>query len=117
MIFREPMMAMFNTNPEVIKWGIVRFWISLPLQWACAVMEIETGALRGLGCSIGPTIIMIFGVCVFRIVWLVTVFKIFHTYAVLMWSFPLSWVLVMVIAGFYLHYLLKKYPAGNLKQA
>ncbi len=116
LLFREGLISMYNADPEVIKWGIVRFWISLPLQWACSVMEIETGALRGLGCSIGPTIIMIFGVCVFRIVWLVTAFRAFPTFAVLIWSFPLSWILVMVVAGFYLHYLLKRYPVVNMQE-
>ncbi|MBR1965650.1 MAG: MATE family efflux transporter, partial [Lentisphaeria bacterium] len=90
LLFREPLLAMFNKNPEVIKWGVVRFLISLPMQWACSVMEIETSALRGLGCSIGPTLIMIFGICVFRIVWLWTMFRAVPTYAVLVWSFPIT---------------------------
>ena len=114
LLFREPLLAMFNKNPEVIKWGVVRFLISLPMQWACSVMEIETGALRGLGCSIGPTLIMIFGICVFRIVWLWTMFRAVPTYAVLVWSFPISWLIVAVAAGIYLWYLLKRYPRENM---
>lgn len=112
--FREPLLALFNKNPDVIKWGVVRFFVALPLQWLCSIMEIETGALRGLGHSVGPTMIMIFGVCIFRIVWLLTAFRATPTYTVLVWSFPISWGIVAVAAGIYLRYLLKKCPAENM---
>ena len=114
LLFAEPLLSLFNKNPEVIKWGLARFWITLPLQWVCSIMEIETGALRGLGCSIGPTLIMIFGICIFRIIWLWTIFKAVPTFAVLVWSFPISWMIVCVAAGVYLWYMLKKYPAENM---
>lgn len=115
--FRYPMLGMFNSDFEVIKYGAIRFVITLPFHWICAIMEIETGALRGLGHTIGPTIIMIFGICVFRIIWLVTIFKLVPEYNTLIWSFPISWGIVVIIAGIYLMHLLKKMPAKNMPQA
>ena len=114
LIFRESLLSMFNSDPNVIKYGVIRFFIALPFQWVCAVMEIETGVLRGLGRSIGPTLIMIFGVCIFRIIWLCTIFRAVHTFYMLVWSFPISWMIVAVTAGVYLYLVLKKYPKENM---
>ena len=112
----ESLLSMFNKNPEVIKWGLKRFWIALPFQWVCTIMEVESGALRGLGCSIGPTLIMIFGICIFRMVWLWTVFKAVPTFPVLVWSFPISWMIVCIASGFYLWYLLRRFPNENMER-
>ena len=106
---------MFNADPEVIKYGFIRFSLALPFQWACAIMEIETGALRGLGLSIGPTLIMIFGVCIFRIIWIETVFRYMHSLNVLLASFPISWVLVVLAEWVMLSYVLRKYPLKNME--
>lgn len=114
-VFHQPLLAMFNADPEVIKYGFIRFSLALPFQWACAIMEIETGALRGLGLSIGPTLIMIFGVCIFRIIWIETVFRYMHSLNVLLASFPISWVLVVLAEWVMLSYVLRKYPLKNME--
>ena len=114
LIFRESMLSMFNSDPNVIKYGVIRLSMLLPFHWVCAVMEIAMGSLRGLGRSIGPTVIMILGVCVFRIIWLLTIFRVFRIFKSLMLTFPISWIIVAVTAGIYLYYVLKKYPAENV---
>ena len=113
-IFHKPLLALFNADPGVIQYGFIRFALCLPLQWACALMEIETGALRGLGYSVSPMVIMIFGVCIYRIVWIETVFRYFHSLNVLIASFPISWVLVSVAGGLLLQKVLHKYPKNNV---
>lgn len=108
-IFREESLALFNKNQEVIRWGIVRYKVFLPLVFVGGLMEIFTGAMRGLGYSLGPTIVMIFGVCILRIVWVMTVFKYFHSLEVLIFSYPLSWVVISVIMIMYFRKAMKKY--------
>ena len=56
-------------------------------------MNIVSGVLRGMGRSFQPMIMTIIGVCVFRIIWIYTVFAIpeFHTFRCLFWSYPISW--------------------------
>lgn len=108
-IFRDESLALFNKNQEVIRWGIVRYKVFLPLVFVGGLMEIFTGAMRGLGYSLGPTIVMIFGVCILRIVWVMTVFKYFHSLEVLIFSYPLSWVVISVIMIMYFRKAMKKY--------
>ena len=56
-------------------------------------MEVLTGVLRGMGYSIIPMIMSFLGACVFRIVWVYTVFEVWHTLDVLYISYPVSWAL------------------------
>jgi Na+-driven multidrug efflux pump len=108
-IFSYQSLALFNENPEVVKWGILRYKVILPAIWLGGLMEIFISALRGLGYSIGPSIIMIFGVCVFRIVWLWTVFKWSHTMVTLLLTLPISWLVIPLVTGTYFYLAIRKY--------
>ena len=114
---RNGALSLFNEDPDVIEFGVQRFAIMLTTHWICAIMEISISSLRGLGYSIVPTLIMIFGICIFRIFWLMTVFKKSQTINNLLLTYPLSWLLVAVIGSIYLYYALKKYPDKNMPRA
>ena len=53
-------------------------------------------ASRGMGKSVGPTIIVIIGSCIFRIVWIYTIFAYFHTIPSLYLLYFFSWVLTAI---------------------
>lgn len=57
-----------------------------------ATYEVESAALRGMGKSLEPSIITILGTVVFRMIWMVTVFKWIPTYDMLMNVYIASWV-------------------------
>ena len=42
-------------------------------------MDCTIAASRGLGKTVGPTVIVILGSCVFRVAWVYTIFAHFHT--------------------------------------
>ncbi len=106
--FGRPLLSIFNTNPEVIAWGMRRFWCTLPLLFVCASMEVLTGSLRGMGYSATPTAITLFFVCVLRVVWIYTVFAWFPTMEVLLISYPVTWVLNATGIGILLIYSFRK---------
>ena len=113
--FRVNALSIFNKNPEVIKWGLLRFSIVLPLLFIGGWMETFICALRGLGYSIAPTAIMIFGICVYRIIWIKTVFRAHPDCPeILLWSYPISWSIVALLAMLFYLYAIKKYPAKNM---
>lgn len=58
----------------------------------CAVYEIVSSGLRGIGWSMVPTAIVLFGTCILRLVWLNTAFKALHTYENLLTVYPVSWI-------------------------
>ena len=44
-----------------------------------AFMDCTISASRGLGKTVVPTIIVVMGSCVFRVIWVYTIFAHFHT--------------------------------------
>ncbi len=67
---------------------------------------MESAALRGMGKSLEPSIITILGTVVFRMIWLVTVFKLVPTYDMLMNVYVASWLFTGVaIFIVYVHHM------------
>lgn len=80
-------------SPEALAYGMIRLgFICLP-YFLCGLMDVTTGALRGLGASFTPMLICVMGVCVFRIGWVYTIFQVprFHTPQCLYISYAISW--------------------------
>ena len=80
-------------SQEAIGYGMVRLaYICLP-YFLCGLMDVSTGALRGLGASFVPMVISILGVCGIRIGWIYTIFQVpqFHTPQCLYFSYTVSW--------------------------
>lgn len=86
-------------NPEAIKYGMIRMSILSSTYFLCGPMEVSTGMLRGIGKSAMPMIASILGVCVFRVGWVMTIFKVpaFHTLECLYTSYPISWALTTTV--------------------
>lgn len=109
--FAESLLSIYITDsPEAIAYGIVRLgYMTLP-YFLCGMMNVTTGALRGLGCSVVPMIISVLGVCGFRVAWIYTIFQIpeYHTLTSLYLSYPLSWIITFVVEFIAFVYLYKK---------
>ncbi len=77
----------------VIATGMIRLtYVGLPYV-LCGLMEVGCGGLRGMGKSWLPLIISTLGACVFRIIWIYTVFAATPTLEVLYLSYPISWLI------------------------
>ena len=60
-------------------------------------IEILSGALRGAGDSLRPMLMVCFGVCGVRVLWIMLLVPIFHTFAWVMASYPVSWTLTSIL--------------------
>lgn len=85
--------SFFTDSTEVAKYAFLRMAIVMLLEILTGSYEISCAALRGLGHSLSPAVITIFGSVVFRIVWIYTVFNVYHNYCALLIVYPISWVL------------------------
>ena len=96
-IFGRQLLGIYITDSEeAIKYGLMRMvTVCLP-YFLCGIMEVITGALRGIGSSATPMIITVVGVCVMRIVWIYTVFASNKTLTCLFLSYPISWALTFI---------------------
>lgn len=85
-------------SSEAIAQGVLRLsFVCLP-YFLCGLMDVMTGSLRGMGSSVVPMIITVAGVCVMRIVWIYTIFRLpaFHSTSSLFISYPISWFLTFL---------------------
>ena len=98
--FGETLLSIYITDSaEAIAYGMIRLaYICLP-YFLCGLMDVSTGALRGMGASIAPMVISILGVCGLRILWIYTIFQIpqFHTPQCLYFSYTISWSVTFLI--------------------
>ena len=107
-VFGKQLLSLYNTDPEVIAWGMKRMFIVHIPYFLCGFMEIFSGALRGIGYSLLPMVISLLGACAFRIVWIYTVFRRVQTMDSLLLSWPASWVITTSVMAFFFFLLYKR---------
>ena len=71
--------------------AVTRIMCIFPLYFLLAFMEVGSGVLRGLGRSATSTLVSLVGSCIFRIIWIYTVFAAVPTLTVIYVSYPVSW--------------------------
>ena len=94
-LFARPLLSIYLTNEAAaIGYGVTRMSYICVIYFLCGLMDVMSGVLRGMGCSISPMVVTVLGVCGFRLAWIYTIFHMeeFHTLEVLYLSYPISWV-------------------------
>lgn len=92
-----PLLSIYSADPAVIAAGRTRLlWICAP-YFLCGIMEIVMGIMRGLGYALTPMVVALSGACLFRILWLATIFAWFPTQSILLLSYPVSWIVTALI--------------------
>ena len=111
MLLSEPLLHLFtnaDNDPQVIQdvihYGQLRIRIICTTYFLDGLMEVLSSALRGMGSSILPTLVMVVGICCVRMLWIYTVFAVDRLLSVLFLSYPVSWALTsaFLLAG-YIH--------------
>ncbi len=92
MIWDDFFVGIYTTSSAVAVYGLIRMHHVCALEGLTATYEVESAALRGMGKSLEPSIITILGTVVFRLIWMVTVFRWFPTYEMLMNVYVASWI-------------------------
>lgn len=95
-VFRYPFLGIFTNDTAVVEAGIYRLSVMAMSYSVSAFMDCSIAASRGLGKSVLPTIIVIMGSCIFRIVWIYTVFAYFRTIQSLYLLYVFSWSITAV---------------------
>lgn len=86
-------LGIFTDDAEALRYGMVRMWYVELFVGVEATFEIGGGALRGMGYSLTPAVIVMLGTCVFRVIWILTVFQSHHTFEMLLIVYLVSWIL------------------------
>lgn len=92
LIWDDFFVGIYTTSTAVAAFGLSRLHHVCSLEGLTATYEVESAALRGMGKSLEPSIITVLGTVVFRVIWLLTVFKMVPTYEMLMNVYVASWI-------------------------
>ncbi|MGN0728981.1 MATE family efflux transporter [Treponema sp.] len=100
-VFGEKFIFFFIPDARIAALGMKRLSIMSCSYCVSAFMDCSISASRGLGQTAVPTIIVLLGSCVFRIVWIYTVFAYFRTIESLYLLFVFSWTITALAESFY----------------
>jgi len=103
-LFAKQLIHVYTQDSATITQGVIRIRMICGTYALCGIMDCIAANTRGLGYSLVPSIISMFGACILRIVWIYTVFSIpkYHTLQCLYFVYPGSWIVTAIIlAVFY----------------
>ncbi len=85
-------LSIFTSDPEVIRYGLVRFHTVLIFQFLASSYEVSGSYMRGLGYSVTPMLLTIFGTCVLRLGWCYVFPDIDNSFHMLLNIYPITWI-------------------------
>lgn len=106
--FGPAFLSLFTNDAAVVDAGMKRLTIMGFSYAVSAFMDASIAASRGLGKSLIPTVIVIMGSCVFRIIWVYTVFAYFGTIKSLYLLYVFSWSITAAAEILYFWKIYKK---------
>ncbi len=101
---REFLYGLFSDDREVIEKGVEILKFLVPFYITYISIEVLSGATRGIGKSLCPLLITVFGVCALRLIWLFTVVKIKPQMQTVLTSYPITW--AVTSAAFWVYWFI-----------
>ncbi len=96
-----PMLRLLTPDEEVVTttYQIMSYFVPFYFTWV--LVEVLSAVLRGVGDAVVPVAIIGIGICLFREVWIATVFAHFGTLFSLCLSYTASWVVTSIALVIY----------------
>ena len=95
--FGPEILQIYTEEPDVIASGMEILAYTTLTYFLCGIMDLFPGALRGMGHSGVPMILSILGTVGTRIIWIFGIFPSHRSLGVLFWSYPISWILTIIM--------------------
>ena len=93
----DKLLLIYTNDMNVVNYGLMRMSIISKMYFICGLMDVMCGSLRGMGYAILPMVVSLIGVCLLRIVWIYTIFKVDHSLVTLYISYPISWFVTALV--------------------
>lgn len=107
-IFGDHILQIYTSDPQVIQCGVEILLYTTVTYFMCGIMDLFPGAMRGLGFSTIPMILSIIGTVGTRIFWIYCVFPSHHSLDTLFISYPLSWLVTVIMQVICFYFVRKK---------
>lgn len=108
------LLGIYSSDAQVVDMGMRRLELMMKTYFLCGMMDTFVGVIRGMGNSLLPMIVSTLGACVFRIVWVYTVFAADRTLSVLYISYPISWA-ITAMAHFVCYLVIKPRVTARIR--
>ena len=101
LIFAPQVIGVFTDNQEVVTYGVYIMKFFCPFYWSLAILHVLSGTIRGTGHTLEPMLVILFSLCVFRVIWITAALSIAHQFSYVMVVYPLSWMVGMILILLY----------------
>ena len=92
LLLGRPLLKLLTPDAAVIDTTYTMMLYFVPFYITWVLIEVLSAVLRGAGDAVRPVVIIGLGICLLRIVWIVTLFAVRHTLFVLCMCYPVSWI-------------------------
>ena len=111
--FSPQLVGVFTSDPEVIRFGVIRAHEMFTVYFLLGFMDVSTGICRGLGATLIPAIATVLGTCGVRVLWVRFALEHFKTIESIFWAYPISWITVTTCNVILLIHLCRKLPLNR----
>ncbi|MBR3293418.1 MAG: MATE family efflux transporter [Oscillospiraceae bacterium] len=101
MLLAKPLLHILTHDQAVIDTTYEMMTYFVPYYFTWTLIEVLSAVLRGAGDAVRPVVIIGLGICLFRIIWIGTLFLYFHTLPVLCLCYTASWTLTSLVMLLY----------------
>ena len=91
MLLVKPLLHVLTNDANVIETTYEMMTYFVPYYFIWTLIEVLSAVLRGAGDAVKPVIIIGIGICLFRIIWVLSAFQWHHTLFVLCHCYVASW--------------------------
>lgn len=109
-LFAPNLIGIYTTDVKAITYGVMRTRLLGFFYGFCGLMEVIPQTVRGMGSSVIPSVIAIVTICLLRVFWIFVVFRNYPDYGILNLSFPVAWILAVILQGIYYLHVVSKLP-------
>ena len=95
--FVHPIIGFFSSSPDVIESGVLMTWALAPFYVLLGIIHALCGIIRGRGRTMPPMVILLLGMCVFRVVWMVFAAPLFHSIMGVYITFAVSYFVCLIM--------------------
>ncbi len=101
MLTAIPVLRLLTTDEAVVEttYQVMSYFVPFYFTWV--LVEVLSAVLRGAGDAVWPVVIIGIGICLFRVIWIVTVFAYFGTLLSLCLSYAVSWTITSIALAIY----------------
>ena len=101
MLTAIPALRLLTPDEAVVETTYLIMAYFVPFYFTWVLVEVLSAVLRGAGDAVYPVVIIGLGVCLFRVIWILTVFRYFGTLLSLCLSYTVSWTITSIALMIY----------------